>query len=526
MRRPLDLHIESTRVSRLVRVEVHALVIIAGALILLLASLYGGSEPVNGRVPGPSPFTALGLIGLSLACLLTLRGGAAANAAAACLSALAMVVMAWLAVAPTDPMTIWRAPPPPACVSQFAGATAMLLIAIRPKVSGVIGLMAAFGLAYPVFRLCLLPFSLGVSNEILGRLQATPISSAVLVAWCILVCILLHPRLPFGAVFLESSLRGRLLRRGLPVVSLVPILAAAAGFMTPRVFPGHGDQLVAIAASVAALVSAAGFWRLARLVDTWQSEAIEDAARLSRANEALQRFANTAAHDLKAPMRHVLVYSELLADALERGDVEAAKRFSTRIGESAVDLPRQVTAMLAFARSSFKSVNRTDCYLSELVRSAAAMQEADIKAASAKIILDNDAYLKCDSSLIATVLQNLMANSVKYRSGATPVIHIDVLREPLGWRVSVEDNGPGFESGFAQIAFDPLTRGRPETSTGTGMGLVTCRTIVEAHGGSIRIVPAAGARVEFTLPFELPAERSSAPAAFRARPPFGETLAR
>jgi signal transduction histidine kinase len=117
----------------------------------------------------------------------------------------------------------------------------------------------------------------------------------------------------------------------------------------------------------------------------------------------------------------------------------------------------------------------------------------------------HEARLRCDSTLITTVFQNLIANSIKNRrKDRPPVIHIDAVREGPMWKVSVEDNGVGFDPDFAVVAFNPLARGVHTAGEGTGIGLSTCRNIVQSHGGEIRIDPGyrQGARIEFTLPAE------------------------
>ena len=76
------------------------------------------------------------------------------------------------------------------------------------------------------------------------------------------------------------------------------------------------------------------------------------------------------------------------------------------------------------------------------------------------------------------------------------------MREEAGCLVSIEDNGVGFDPDFAAVAFNPLARGVHAAGEGTGIGLATCRTIIQSHGGEIRIDPnwRNGARVECTLP--------------------------
>jgi signal transduction histidine kinase len=134
---------------------------------------------------------------------------------------------------------------------------------------------------------------------------------------------------------------------------------------------------------------------------------------------------------------------------------------------------------------------------------------SDIEAAGAKITLVNEAKLLCDSTLMTTVFQNLIGNSIKNRRREKPLsIRIDAVREGDLWRVSLEDNGVGFDPEFAVVAFNPLARGVHTASDGAGIGLATCRNIVQSHGGEIRVDPGYrhGARIEFTLPATMKSE--------------------
>lgn len=104
---------------------------------------------------------------------------------------------------------------------------------------------------------------------------------------------------------------------------------------------------------------------------------------------------------------------------------------------------------------------------------------------------------------MTTVFQNLIANAIKNRRRDKPLaIRIDGVREETGIRISVEDNGVGFDPDFAIVAFNPLARGIHTAGEGTGIGLATRRTIIQSHGGEIRVDPnwRNGARVEFTVP--------------------------
>lgn len=478
-------------------------------------------EPLQTVIPGfPSmrPRTAVAFMLLSISCILSMRDSRTASLVS---SAVAVATIAWVASlvfsnwgAENDGESV-LVPIQGTLISLLLGSFALLLINIAPGwriLVGVMALLAATPALYRIFALLL--FWGAPQNDSL--LSSMAIHTAVLIVWLMGVCILLHPRLGFGAVLLQASLRGRILRRALPLVILMPIGASAIGLLLELALGWKDEVLFAITATVSVVLSAGLIWWLSQLAGAWQAEANEQAARLSRANEALEQYASSAAHDLKAPARHVMLYGELLDEALGKGDVAAGRRHARSIRDSALEMPKIIDGMLDFSRSAFTRIVLGENSLSELVQAAAAQNAGDIEATGASIHVLHELRLRCDSTLMTTVLQNLIANAVKNRRrDRAPVIRIDGVREEAGWRVSVEDNGVGFEPDFAVVAFNPLARGIHTAGEGTGIGLSTCRTIIQAHGGEIRIDQTFrnGARIEFTLPLQGPRQAEGASAA-------------
>ena len=133
--------------------------------------------------------------------------------------------------------------------------------------------------------------------------------------------------------------------------------------------------------------------------------------------------------------------------------------------------------------------------------------------------------VRADPALIAELFQNLIENGVKYRRpAAPPEIHVRATPEPQGWRFSVRDNGIGIRPEDCRRVFEPFHRGagaEPSSSSspssspppGVGLGLATCKRIVERHGGRIdvRSSPGQGSTFTFVIP-DLPAGRIARPA--------------
>ncbi len=103
------------------------------------------------------------------------------------------------------------------------------------------------------------------------------------------------------------------------------------------------------------------------------------------------------------------------------------------------------------------------------------------------------------------VFQNLIGNALKYRRVEVPRIRIGAVREETNWRISVADNGQGFESDYAEMIFKPFRRLHGKNVPGSGIGLATCKRVIERLGGKIwaESTLGEGSTFHFTLPAEL-----------------------
>lgn len=492
--------------------EWHALAIGSIAAAVLIIGYGFNFEPLQTLVPGFPTMkarTAAALMALSVSFLMSLRESRRSHWGSAAIAILTLLFLIQTSFARDgagpEP---WAIIPSPATIFCLAlAAVTLIVINIRPRWSLLAGILALVAATPAMFRILGLAL-FGGAPDANSPLNTMALHTAVLIVWLTLVCVMLHPRLGFGRVILQASLRGRLLRRAMPVAVALPVVAAAGSLALTMMQGWSSEALFALNASIDVTLVALLIWWLSAIVEGWQKEANAQAARLSRANEALEQYASSAAHDLKAPARHVMLYGELLEEALAKGDTETARRHARSIRESALEMPKIIDGMLDYSRSAYTRISLTENSLSELVQAAAAQSAPDLEAAGARINVLHEMRLRCDSTLITTVLQNLISNAIKNRRrDRSLVIRIDAVRDEKGVRVTVEDNGMGFDPEFTAVAFNPLARGVHTAGEGTGIGLATCRTIIQSHGGEIRIDPTfrGGARIEFTIPDKRPA---------------------
>lgn len=488
--------------------EWHAVGIGTVAAVVLLGGYGFGLSALISLIPGFPTMkfnTAAAIMALSVGYVLSLRNTIWTRRLSIAIAAALMLWLAWAranwAVA-TAPGIFTTLPSDATIFCIFASALALLLLNIAPRLALPIAGLAILAATPALFRILGLVLFWGAPDPN-SPMNSMALHTATLIAWFNLVCIALHPALGFARAILQSSLRGRLLRRALPVVVGLPVIAAAVSLAMRSMFGWAVEALFALNATISVTTGAVLIWWLSRVTERWQAEATEQTSLLVRANEALEQYASSAAHDLKAPARHVLLYGQLLDEALAKEDLAGARRHAKSLRQSAQDMPKMIDGMLEYSRSAFTRVSISEAPLSEMVQAAATQLGPELGPAGARITLARDAVLRCDPTLVTSVFQNLFANAFNNRRRDRPLmIKVDCVEEAEVWRITVEDNGPGFDAEFAAVAFNPLARGQRSGREGMGIGLATCRTVIRSHGGDIRIDQdfRNGARIEFTLP--------------------------
>ncbi|MDO8383507.1 GAF domain-containing sensor histidine kinase [Microbacterium sp.] len=228
------------------------------------------------------------------------------------------------------------------------------------------------------------------------------------------------------------------------------------------------------------------------------------AARLlSRTNAELSHFAGQVSHDLRNPLNAVSGFIEVAADDPELAHAPNAVRALARAESAVARMDAMIRELLDYAKTGGAIASRPDVDLEGIVRAVVDDLDADLRSARARIVCDAPVLVRGDELLLRALLQNLIANAVKFTAaaGREPFIEVQALRVQAGWRVTVDDNGPGVAVEDRERVFVAMERGDRSTP-GIGLGLATCRRIVEAHGGLIGIDEShlGGASVWFLLP--------------------------
>ncbi len=230
----------------------------------------------------------------------------------------------------------------------------------------------------------------------------------------------------------------------------------------------------------------------------------ERTAALLEANQELESFSYSVSHDLRAPLRHIMGFAQLLESRSAAAMDDTGRRHLKTIAEAARQGGRLVDDLLEFSRMGRTELKKARVALSDAV--AEARRELAPEAEGRKVRWHMEALpeVRADPALLRLVLKNLLSNALKYsRTREESVIEVWAREGEDEVEVVVRDNGVGFEMQYVDKLFGVFQRlHRAEQFEGTGIGLANVRRIVARHGGRTwaESVVGQGATFHFTLP--------------------------
>jgi len=225
--------------------------------------------------------------------------------------------------------------------------------------------------------------------------------------------------------------------------------------------------------------------------------------QLSLINEELEAFSYSVSHDLRAPLRQITGFAELMENRQARDPADACAKYLPYILDNTRRMDRLVNDLLQLARIDQHHPPRTEVDLAVLAREAIDDLRANEPQRDVAVALPGAAPACCDAGLIRIALVNLLGNAWKFTS-RTPQARIEFgsFARGAGMVYFVRDNGAGFDMRHAGRLFGAFQRfHRASDFPGTGIGLATVRRIVNRHGGQIwaESAPGQGATFYFTL---------------------------
>ncbi|WP_416674402.1 PAS domain-containing sensor histidine kinase [Egbenema bharatensis] len=256
-----------------------------------------------------------------------------------------------------------------------------------------------------------------------------------------------------------------------------------------------------------------------------EASARQLAEELRRSNQELEQFAYVASHDLQEPLRAVASFTQLLANEYKEQLDDDAEMYIEFIVDGATRMQQLIRDLLAYSRVGRYELRLQAVDCNVILERVKKDLQVVISEHQATITADPLPTLTADPNQMANLLQNLISNSLKYRSEADPRIHISARSytveatsdlsdpgssrltiepvDPEVWLFSVQDNGIGIEPQYAKRIFGIFQRlHASDEYSGTGLGLAICQKIIERHQGRIWVESqlGQGATFFFTIP--------------------------
>src|SRR5579884_86483 len=264
---------------------------------------------------------------------------------------------------------------------------------------------------------------------------------------------------------------------------VLPRETSIKDFEVEHDFPGLGVRVMLLNARKLRRVGNHSELILVAIEDITERKRLSEA--LVRSNEDMQRFAYVAAHDLRAPLNGALNLSKLAARRLaDRVREDEAHLLALSI-ENLERLSALMQDILTYSETGNAPQQRSSMNLEEPLKIALLNLQHHIEQNQAVISVKDLPTVMADRTQIVMVFQNLIGNALKYRRVEVPQICISSVREGTVWRVSVTDNGQGFASDYAETIFKPFRRLHGKNVPGSGIGLATCKRVIERLGGKI-----------------------------------------
>ena len=231
----------------------------------------------------------------------------------------------------------------------------------------------------------------------------------------------------------------------------------------------------------------------------------ERTTELQDANAELEAFAYSVSHDLRAPLRAITGYGDLLLEQVRDSLDEQSLRFLGHIRHSAARMGQIIEDLLMLSKITRSEVRKAPVDLTRMVQEVASQQHAAEPDRHVSFSVAPDIEVVGDRGLLRLAIENLLSNAWKYTGKRRDArVEVGSALQPDGSRVCwVRDNGAGFDMAHALQLFEPFRRMHPERDfAGTGIGLAIVRRVIQKHGGQIwaEAAPEQGATFYFHLP--------------------------
>lgn len=281
----------------------------------------------------------------------------------------------------------------------------------------------------------------------------------------------------------------------------VALLHQRYPYMALIMVTGQGDEAIATEAMRS---GASDYIRKTQISVESIARSIENAVeraalvrKVAQQRNEMEVFGQVLVHDLKGPIFNLLMFADAIEKSIEEGKPEEAVPFCNALVRATTRMNSLIDALQQYTRAEQRVVF-APLEMRQVMIDTLGNLEHVIKERGARVTY-GELPAVSGTPQLTQLMQNLIGNSIKYCEAETPLVHISAkLQGDNVWLFSVQDNGIGIPEKYAQQVFEPFHRlhgvGKYE---GTGLGLATCKKIVERHDGTISCVSKEGQGTTF-----------------------------
>lgn len=237
-----------------------------------------------------------------------------------------------------------------------------------------------------------------------------------------------------------------------------------------------------------------------------KAEALRKAVgELQRSNTELSEFSTVVSHDIRGPLCSISMAARILSSQTAVKASGECKEWIDSIISEVSAVNDLIERLLSYARLGAARIKLARCDCEAILQSVREALRAELEEAEARITNDPLPTVRADPALMAELFQNLVENSIKYRGLESLQIHVSSESAADGCLFLLRDNGIGMTPETCTHIFDRFYQSEGEGSRpGLGLGLATCKRIVERHGGWIDVQsePGTGSTFRFLIPSE------------------------
>ncbi|MEO1435730.1 MAG: ATP-binding protein [Bacteroidota bacterium] len=266
----------------------------------------------------------------------------------------------------------------------------------------------------------------------------------------------------------------------------------------------HLELIQSIARMTSPMIKTALYQQELELEVRMATQQLKEAVqKLESSNEELQQFAYVVSHDFRQPLRMISSYLGLIEQRYASVLDERGQEFINFAKGGATEMDGLILNLLDYARLDRQQFPFEDIDLNHVLQTVQFNLKVLIEQTSAVIQVDDLPIIKGHKSYLVLLFQNLLENAMKFRSEQPPRVQVTSTEMADAHHFSIKDNGIGIPADFRTHVFELFNKRHQRPGiAGTGMGLATCKRIVERHHGSIGFesIEGQGTRFNIILP--------------------------